>query len=104
MSRLTRIPSNSDLIALWERGTGEHPVDRALMLLVACSPAETQDDLARLSIGARDARQLRAETIAVEGDQPDGRCTADNLNLTGGNWRIKGEDRVVSAGGAILYS
>jgi hypothetical protein len=58
MSRLTRIPSNSDLIALWERGTGEHPVDRALMLLATCSPAEAQDDLARLSIGARDARLL----------------------------------------------
>jgi hypothetical protein len=58
MSRLTRIPSNSELIALWERGTGQHPVDRALTLLAACSPSEPYDDLARLSIGARDARLL----------------------------------------------
>jgi hypothetical protein len=58
MSRLPRIPSNSDMIALWERGTGEHPVNRALMLLAACSPSESQDELARLSIGARDARLL----------------------------------------------
>jgi hypothetical protein len=58
MSRLTRIPSNSDLIALWERSTGEHPVNRALMLLAVCSPSESEDELARLSIGARDARLL----------------------------------------------
>jgi hypothetical protein len=56
MSYLTGIPSNSDLIALWERGSGQHPVDRALMLLAACSPAEPHGELARLSIGARDAR------------------------------------------------
>jgi hypothetical protein len=58
MSRLSCIPSNSDLIALWERGTGEHPVNRALMLLAACSPSESQDELARLSIGTRDARLI----------------------------------------------
>jgi hypothetical protein len=56
MFHFNNIPSNSDLIALWERGSGEHPVDRALMLLSACSPSEPQDELARLSIGARDAR------------------------------------------------
>jgi len=50
------IPSNSDLIAIWERGAGEHPVDRALTLLSACSPSESREDLARLSIGTRDAR------------------------------------------------
>lgn len=58
MSCLTYIPSNSDLIALWERGSGQHPVDRALMLLSACSPSESHDVLARLSIGARDTRLL----------------------------------------------
>ncbi len=58
MSCLTRIPSNSDLIALWERGTGEHPVDRALMLLFTCCPGESYEELARLNIGARDARLL----------------------------------------------
>ncbi len=58
MSCLPCIPSNSDLIALWELGSGQRPVDRALMLLSACSPAESHDDLARLCIGARDARLL----------------------------------------------
>jgi len=51
-----RIPSNSDLIAIWERGAGEHPVDRALALLSACSPSESREELARLNIGTRDAR------------------------------------------------
>lgn len=54
MSCTIGIPTNSDLIALWERGTGEHPVDRALMLLCACSPSQSHDEVARLSIGARD--------------------------------------------------
>jgi len=58
MSRPTCIPANSDLISLWERGSGQQPVDRALMLLAACSPAESPDELARLSIGARDTRLL----------------------------------------------
>jgi hypothetical protein len=58
MSRHLGIPSNSELIALWERGAGQHPVDRALMLLSACSPSESKDELARLSIGTRDGRLL----------------------------------------------
>lgn len=58
MSCITAIPSNSDLIALWERGMGQHPVDRALLLLSVCSPVESYDELAHLSLGARDARLL----------------------------------------------
>lgn len=53
------IPSNSELISVWERGAREHPIDRALTLLSACS-GQTREDLARLSIGARDARLLQA--------------------------------------------
>ena len=48
-----RIPSNSELIDLWERGWAEHPVDRALSVLSVCT-GEPRDALARLSIGARD--------------------------------------------------
>jgi hypothetical protein len=58
MSCPTGILSNSDLIAFWERGSGQHPVDRALMLISACSASEPHDELARLSIGARDTRLL----------------------------------------------
>ena len=40
-------PSNSELISVWERGVREHPVDRALTLLCACSE-ESREDLAPL--------------------------------------------------------
>jgi hypothetical protein len=49
--------SASDLLEVWERGLGQHPVDRALTLLAACSMKERQD-LAALSIGQRDAQLL----------------------------------------------
>lgn len=52
-----RPPSNSELIAAWERGAREHPVDRALTLLSACSQ-ETREDLAQLTVGERDIRLL----------------------------------------------
>jgi hypothetical protein len=52
-----RVPSNSELIAVWEQGSNEHPVDRALTLLSACSH-ESPDELARLSVGSRDTRLL----------------------------------------------
>jgi hypothetical protein len=52
-----RIPSDSELITIWERASGEHPVDRALTLLSACSD-ESREELAVLSIGSRDARLL----------------------------------------------
>ena len=49
--------SNSELIAVWERGVNEHPVDRALTLLGAYCP-ESREKLAQLKIGARDVRLL----------------------------------------------
>ncbi len=52
-----RIPSNSELIDLWERGSAESPVDRALTLLSVCT-GEQRDALARLSIGARDRKLI----------------------------------------------
>ncbi len=52
-----RTPSNSELLAIWERGYGEDPVGRALTLLSACFD-ESQDDLARLSIGKRDGKLI----------------------------------------------
>jgi hypothetical protein len=45
------------MMAVWERGVNEHPVDRALTLLSAYSP-ESREELAQLSIGNRDARLL----------------------------------------------
>src|SRR5262245_19931164 len=50
--------SASELLGVWERGMAQHPLDRALTLLAACS-GEPCDSLASLSIGRRDARLLQ---------------------------------------------
>lgn len=50
--------SASELLEVWERGAGEHSVDRALTLLSACC-GEPRTTLASLSIGQRDARLLQ---------------------------------------------
>jgi hypothetical protein len=49
--------SAAELIRAWERGWGQSPVDRALTLLAAVS-TESREDLARVSVGRRDARLL----------------------------------------------
>jgi len=49
--------SASELVNVWERCLGQHPVDRALTLLATCS-GEGRQDLAALAIGERDARLL----------------------------------------------
>jgi hypothetical protein len=50
--------SAHDLLKVWEVGEGQHPLDRALLLLAAAYPELTWDELAALSIGQRDARLL----------------------------------------------
>ena len=50
--------SSSQLVTLWERGLGQHAVDKALTLLSAAYPDMTRDELAALSVGQRDARLL----------------------------------------------
>jgi hypothetical protein len=55
MSQGMRKPSDSEWIAMWEMGTNQLPIDRALTLLSTCWGAPLQE-VARLSIGARDAR------------------------------------------------
>jgi hypothetical protein len=52
-----RCLSASELVEVWERCLDQHPVERALTLLGACS-GEGWDDLAALAIGERDARLL----------------------------------------------
>ena len=47
--------SDKALIDLWDKGTREHPLDRALTLLSA-QGAHQREDLARLPIDQRDAR------------------------------------------------
>lgn len=50
-------PSAFELVAAWEKGLRQPPVERALTLLAAACP-ESRDELANLSIGARDVRLL----------------------------------------------
>jgi hypothetical protein len=50
--------SAHDLLRVWEVGEEQHPIDRALMVLAAAFPELTWEELAKLSIGERDARLL----------------------------------------------
>ena len=53
------------LLEVWERGRAAPPVERALLLLAAASPETPVEELARESVGGRDARllDLREETF-----------------------------------------
>jgi hypothetical protein len=50
--------SARELLDAWERGQAAPPVQRALMLLAAACPETPVEDLARESVGRRDARLL----------------------------------------------
>lgn len=50
--------SAHDIFRIWDLGEGQHPVDRTLMLLAAACREKTWNELARLSIGQRDALLL----------------------------------------------
>src|SRR6266700_2243000 len=49
-----RALSASEIIGVWERGIGQHPVDRALTLLAAGGRESGAGQLAGLSLGERD--------------------------------------------------
>ena len=51
-------PAASELLAVWERARGEPNTTQALMLLEAASPGASRHELAKLSVGQRDARLL----------------------------------------------
>jgi hypothetical protein len=50
-----RTLSPRELLEIWEEGQRLHPIDRALTLLATACPERGQEELARLSIGQRDA-------------------------------------------------
>lgn len=50
--------SAQDILRIWEAGTGQEPVRRALTILAAASPAIPRDELAGLTVGRRDAQLL----------------------------------------------
>jgi len=49
----------ADLLEAWERGRQATPLDRALLLLATAQPDCSREELATLTIGARDAGLLR---------------------------------------------
>jgi len=60
-----RALSASELLTVWERGSGQTPVERALALLSAACAGPSPEALARLSLGRRDALllDLREQTF-----------------------------------------
>ena len=57
--------SAGDIVRLWEEGSRQHPLDRALTILARACPTIGRERLAELIIGQRDALllQLREETF-----------------------------------------
>jgi hypothetical protein len=53
-----RSVSASELLGVWEQGLAQRPVQRALTLLTTACPETSPEELAKLSIGQRDARLL----------------------------------------------
>jgi hypothetical protein len=53
-----RAPSAAELLQVWEQGAELDAIQRALLLLAACQPKATLEELVSLPIGARDARLL----------------------------------------------
>ena len=51
--------SNPDLLELWERGSGLHPLDRALLALAFAVPGEPYEALAGWPLGKRNAALIR---------------------------------------------
>jgi len=56
-------PSAAELLAVWERARAQPITKQALMLLEAASPGVSRQDLAKLSVGQRDARLLALQEL-----------------------------------------
>jgi hypothetical protein len=56
--------ADARLLELWESGLVQHPLDRALTLLIAAEPGETRADLAALPVAALDERLLQVYQAA----------------------------------------
>jgi hypothetical protein len=63
-----RALSDNDILAIWETGAGQHPLDRALTILAGAAADGGCARLASLSLGERDLQiwDLRARTFGPE--------------------------------------
>ena len=50
--------SATELLSVWESGSGQNPLQRALTILAAACPETSAESLADLTVGQRDARLL----------------------------------------------
>jgi hypothetical protein len=57
-----RALSNSDVVAIWEKGSTLHPLDRGLLLLAAALPEVSFDSLADWPLGRRNRELLALHT------------------------------------------
>ena len=55
---MMQAPSAAELLSVWERARSQPLATQALMLLEAASPGASWEDLAKLSVGRRDAQLL----------------------------------------------
>jgi hypothetical protein len=60
--------SAADLVRVWERGAGQHPIDRALTILAAAGPGDGRAAPGDLPLGERNRRLLamRARTFGED--------------------------------------
>jgi hypothetical protein len=80
-----RVLSTTELLSVWERGSAQPPVQRALTLLAAADPEVSPEQLASLSIGRRDARLLALRELTFGADVTGvANCPAcdENVELT----------------------
>ncbi len=59
-----RLLSPTDLLSVWEDGSTQHPLDRALTILAAACPESPRRELARLSVGRRDSLLFAARALS----------------------------------------
>ena len=88
----------AEILNIWESGAASPPVERALLLLSAACDDLTHEQLARLSVGERDARLLTLRE-QIFGRQLDGlaNCPACGeraaFQFTGADVQIAPDDR-----------
>lgn len=69
-----RALSTSDVLDLWERGAGMHPLDRGLLTLATVKPEVSPADIADWPLGRRNHALLEMQ-IAAFGPKLQGWCT-----------------------------
>jgi hypothetical protein len=109
-----RALSDHEVLRVWESGTGEHPIDRALTVLAVVLPDVGRNELAAMSVGRRDGHlmDLREANFGprVSGVAECPQCgellqwdlDLDDVRSARGDHE-KGTNRLVMDGHELLY-